>query len=263
MSIKSFKVEKLIRDKIPAILESKGIVVHAKTMDDKEFISKLKDKLLEETREVLEADNPDELCEELADVLEVVHALSNVNGLTMQQIEQSRLKKREIKGGFENRIYNSSIDIEENNQSISYYLNKPHQYPEVHSKVHQSNCLFCQIARQEREVKLFANFTHCYVIKDQFPVSNGHILVIPHEHTENWFTAKEEVRLDIIKALHLMKEQLDLEYSPHGYNIGANCGEVAGQSVMHLHVHLIPRYQGDMEDPKGGVRGVIPAKQKY
>lgn len=67
----------------------------------------------------------------------------------------------------------------------------------------------------------------------------------------------------MMRALHLLKNRLDLEYSPHGYNIGANCGEVAGQSVMHLHLHLIPRYQGDMEDPKGGVRGVIPSKQKY
>ncbi len=263
MTSRCFKVEKLIRDKIPALLESKGIAVHAKAMEDEEFISKLKDKLLEEAKEVLEASNSDELCEELADVMEVVQALSKASGLSMLQIEQTRLKKREIKGGFENKIYNSSIEIEENNPSINYYLNKPQQYPEIHSRTYQSDCLFCQIARREKEVKFFANFAHCYVIKDQFPVSNGHILIIPHEHTENWFTAKEEVRSDIMKALHLVKKQLDLEYSPHGYNIGANCGEVAGQSVMHLHLHLIPRYQGDMENPKGGVRGVIPSKQKY
>jgi diadenosine tetraphosphate (Ap4A) HIT family hydrolase/predicted house-cleaning noncanonical NTP pyrophosphatase (MazG superfamily) len=263
MTIKYFKIEKLIRDKIPVLLQAKGIVVNARIMEKQEFISRLKDKLVEESKESLEAENSDELCEELADVLEVVHALSESCGLTMQQIEQKRLEKKEIKGGFENKIFNSSIDVEDNNQSISYYLNKPHQYPEIHSKVHHSDCLFCQIARQEKEVKFFANFTHCYVIKDRFPVFNGHILIIPHEHTENWFTAKEEVRLDILKALQLMKEQLDLDYSPHGYNIGANCGEIAGQSVMHLHLHLIPRYRGDMEDPKGGVRGVIPSKQKY
>lgn len=263
MTTKCFKVEKLIRDKIPALLESKGIAVDAKIMGDQEFISKLKDKLLEEAQEVLETSNSDELCEELADVLEVVHALAKANGLTVEQIEQRRLKKREIKGGFENKTYNSSIEIEENNSSINYYLKKHQQYPEIHSHTYQSDCLFCQIARREKEVKFFANFAHCYVIKDQFPVSNGHILIIPHEHTENWFTAKEEVRSDIMKALYLVKEQLDLEYRPQGYNIGANCGEVAGQSVMHLHLHLIPRYQGDMENPKGGVRGVIPSKQKY
>jgi diadenosine tetraphosphate (Ap4A) HIT family hydrolase/predicted house-cleaning noncanonical NTP pyrophosphatase (MazG superfamily) len=263
MTIKCFKVEKLIRDKIPALLEFKGIVVHAKAMDDQEFISKLKDKLLEAAQEVLETSSFEKLCEKLSDVLEVVHALSKANGLTIEQIEQRRLKKREVKGGFENKTYNSSIQIDENNPSINYYLNKPQQYPEIHSQTYQSDCLFCQIAHQEKEVKFFAKFAYCYVIKDQFPVSNGHILIIPHEHTENWFTAKEEVRIDIMKALRLVKEQLDLEYSPHGYNIGVNCGEVAGQSVMHLHLHLIPRYKGDMENPKGGVRGVIPSKQKY
>jgi diadenosine tetraphosphate (Ap4A) HIT family hydrolase/predicted house-cleaning noncanonical NTP pyrophosphatase (MazG superfamily) len=263
MTLKYFKVEKLIRDKIPAILESKGVGVDARAMDDEEFFSKLKDKLLEETKEVLEATSPDELCEELADVLEVIHALSKASGLKMQQIEQTRLEKREDKGGFENRIFNDTINIEESSPTINYYLNRPHKYPEIYSKVHQPDCLFCQIARQEGEVKFFANFAHCYVIKDQFPVSNGHILIIPYEHTENWFTAKEDVRLDILKVLSLMKEQLDLDFSPHGYNIGANCGEVAGQSVMHLHMHLIPRYKGDMENPKGGVRGVIPSKQKY
>lgn len=127
----------------------------------------------------------------------------------------------------------------------------------------KSDCLFCQIAQGNREAKIFADFTHCYVMKDEFPVSKGHLLMISKEHMENWFTASEEVRLDIMRALHSMKDCLDLEYAPHGYNIGMNCGKVAGQSVMHLHVHLIPRYRGDMEDPKGGMRGVIPSKQKY
>ena len=124
-------------------------------------------------------------------------------------------------------------------------------------------CLFCEIASRQKDVPFVAQFKHCYVIKDKFPVSNGHVLVIPYEHTENWFTAREEVRQDMMQALHLMKAQLDAEYTPDGYNIGANCGKVAGQTVMHLHLHLIPRYEGDMEDPKGGVRGVIPSKQKY
>ena len=66
---------------------------------------------------------------------------------------------------------------------------------DIHSKAYQPGCLFCQFARQEKEVQFFAHFTHCYVIKDRFPVSNGHLLIIPHEHTDNWFTAKEEVRL--------------------------------------------------------------------
>jgi len=262
-TIKHFKTEKLIRDKIPAFLKSRGIQVHAKAIEGLEFISKLKEKLVEEAREVLETSDTHDLCEELADVLEVMYALSSASGLTMQQIEKRRLEKKELKGGFENKIYNSSVLIDENNPDIHYYLNKPKQYPEIHVSTHEPDCIFCKIARQEKETVFFAKFKHCYIIKDLFPVSNGHILIIPYEHTENWFTAKEEVRLDMMKALHLVKEQLDLEYNPQGYNIGANCGEVAGQTVMHLHLHLIPRYLGDMEEPKGGVRGVIPSKQKY
>lgn len=137
--------------------------------------------------------------------------------------------------------------------------------PSHHTSIpeHKQDCLFCQMARQEHEVNFFAKFKLCYAIKDQFPVSNGHILIIPYEHTDNWFTAKEEVRLDMINALNIIKERLDLEYHPDGYNIGANCGDAAGQTIMHLHLHLIPRYRGDMDNPSGGVRGVIPSKQKY
>lgn len=125
------------------------------------------------------------------------------------------------------------------------------------------DCIFCKIARQEQKADVVAHFKHCYAMKDAYPVSRGHILIIPYEHTENWFTAREEVRLDIMEAVHKMKKELDLEYAPDGYNIGANCGETAGQTVMHLHMHLIPRYKGDMDNPRGGVRGVIPSKQKY
>ena len=263
MKVKSFRVEKLIRDQVPSLLRAKGIVVHERVMEQEEFIQRLKDKLLEEGEEVRQAQNTEELLEELADVLEVIQTLSSAAGLTMDEIERKRIEKRQVKGGFEEKIFNHRIDIEESNQAITYYLNKSSQYPQTSHEAHQPDCLFCQISRGERETPFFAQFQHCYVIKDQFPVSPGHILIIPYQHTENWFTATEEVRLDMMNALSAMKETLDVDYSPHGYNIGANCGTVAGQSVMHLHVHLIPRYQGDMEDPKGGVRGVIPSKQKY
>lgn len=124
-------------------------------------------------------------------------------------------------------------------------------------------CIFCQFVSGERKIKIVQSFTHCYAIADQYPVSEGHLLIIPYEHTDNWFTAREEVRLDMMLAMQHLKERLDKEYQPHGYNIGANCGEVAGQTVMHLHLHLIPRYLGDTENPRGGIRGVIPEKQKY
>jgi len=126
-----------------------------------------------------------------------------------------------------------------------------------------TNCIFCKIPQNENDSRIISKFKYCYVIKDEYPVSKGHLLIIPFHHTENWFTTSKEVHLEIIDILVHMKAKLDIEYKPQGYNIGMNCGEAAGQTVMHLHVHLIPRYAGDMENPKGGVRGVIPSKQKY
>jgi len=125
-----------------------------------------------------------------------------------------------------------------------------------------SNCFFCQQAHN-KDVVPVAQFEHCFVLKDNFPVSPGHMLIVPYHHIDNWFAANETVQRDIIQAVNAMKEIIDVEYHPDGYNIGMNCGQAAGQTVMHLHVHLIPRYIGDVENPRGGVRGVIPTKQKY
>ncbi|MBS0625894.1 MAG: HIT family protein [Verrucomicrobia bacterium] len=124
-----------------------------------------------------------------------------------------------------------------------------------------TDCIFCQMAKEKN--LLLAEFKHCFVIKDQYPVSPGHLLIIPYQHTENWFTSSSEVKAEINLILEKMKKLLDDGYHPDGYNIGMNCGPAAGQTVMHLHVHLIPRYRGDMSDPRGGIRGVIPTKQKY
>src|SRR5262249_55587864 len=110
---------------------------------------------------------------------------------------------------------------------------------------------------------VIAQFPHCYVIKDKHPVTQGHLLIIPNEHFKHWFEAPEKVHIDMMSALNQMQAWLKSEYNPDGFNIGMNCDIAAGQSIMHLHVHLIPRYKGDSEDPPGGVRGVIPSKQKY
>lgn len=260
MAIRSFRMNKLIRDQLPTLMLAKGIVMHNKILDKEDYIQKLKDKLLEECQEVNESHTPQDLLDELADALEVIYALSNALEFSIEQLEEKRIEKRKQKGGFEGRVFNSHVDIDEDNPAITY-LSQTKKYPQINHQPH--DCLFCQMGHGKQAVTPFAKFQHCYIIKDQFPVSPGHLLIIPYEHTENWFTATEEVRVDIMKALNFAKERLDIECNPHGYNIGANCGEVAGQSVMHLHVHLIPRYQGDMEDPKGGVRGVIPSKQKY
>lgn len=103
----------------------------------------------------------------------------------------------------------------------------------------------------------------CVVIRDAFPVSPGHSLVIPRRHIGSFFELTAEERTSVLAALDVAKQALDAEFAPAAYNIGINDGPAAGQTVPHLHVHLIPRYEGDMEDPRGGVRWVIPDKARY
>ena len=98
---------------------------------------------------------------------------------------------------------------------------------------------------------------------DKFPVSKGHALVVPKRFVSNYFelTLKEQTACWIV--VNKVKAILQEKYNPDGFNIGINIGEKAGQTINHVHIHLIPRYDGDVEEPSGGVRGVIPNKQKY
>lgn len=102
-----------------------------------------------------------------------------------------------------------------------------------------------------------------FAIFDKYPVNDGHILVIPRRLTPTWFEATPQEQLAIMNLVEEAKAILDERYQPDGYNIGINVGEAAGQTVMHLHVHVIPRFFGDMDDPRGGVRHVIPWKGNY
>ena len=100
-------------------------------------------------------------------------------------------------------------------------------------------------------------------IRDRYPVSRGHTLLIPRRHIPTWFDASPFEQMAMVQAIAEVKATLDAELGPDGYNVGFNSGAAAGQTVMHLHLHVIPRYDGDVPDPRGGVRGVIPAKQNY
>jgi diadenosine tetraphosphate (Ap4A) HIT family hydrolase len=102
-----------------------------------------------------------------------------------------------------------------------------------------------------------------YARYDGFPVNEGHMLIITKRHMENFFHTTEDEKKAIFDLVSMCKILLDEKYNPDGYNIGMNCGASAGQTVMHTHIHLIPRYDGDVPNPKGGVRGVIPSKQDY
>jgi predicted house-cleaning noncanonical NTP pyrophosphatase (MazG superfamily) len=114
-------------------LEAKGISLHKRAMEIDEFLIRLKEKLIEEAQEVQEAHGLQHICDELADVLEVIHTLATAMGTNMQQIETLRLQKRERNGGFEHRLYGASIDIDLNHPEISYYTSRPEQYPTLTS----------------------------------------------------------------------------------------------------------------------------------
>jgi superfamily II DNA or RNA helicase/diadenosine tetraphosphate (Ap4A) HIT family hydrolase/SOS-response transcriptional repressor LexA len=104
---------------------------------------------------------------------------------------------------------------------------------------------------------------HAFAIRDRFPVSPGHTLVITRRAVTDWFAASDEERAAVLELVDEVKRGLDAELHPDGYNVGFNAGTAAGQTVMHLHVHVIPRFRGDMDDPRGGVRYVIPSKGNY
>jgi diadenosine tetraphosphate (Ap4A) HIT family hydrolase len=120
-------------------------------------------------------------------------------------------------------------------------------------------CPFCTLANE----RIVASNELAVVIRDGFPVSPGHTLVVPKRHVASWFDVTPEEQLAIMSLLAQAKQHLDAEHAPAGYNIGINDGPAAGQTVRHLHLHLIPRYDGDTEDPRGGVRWVFPHRAAY
>jgi diadenosine tetraphosphate (Ap4A) HIT family hydrolase len=104
---------------------------------------------------------------------------------------------------------------------------------------------------------------YAMAIYDGFPVSPGHCLIVPNRHVASFFEASKEEQAALLELLLEMRQLLQQERNPAGFNIGINDGIAAGQTVMHLHIHLIPRYSGDTEDPRGGVRWIMPDKAPY
>ena len=105
--------------------------------------------------------------------------------------------------------------------------------------------------------------TSAFALLDRFPVTPGHMLIIPCRHVSDWFETTAEERRDLFTLADEARACLIREHRPDGFNLGVNVGKAAGQTVFHVHLHLIPRYEGDVVNPRGGVRGVIPARQDY
>ena len=122
-----------------------------------------------------------------------------------------------------------------------------------------TKCPFCSID----EARVFLQSDAFRAIWDRFPVSPGHALIIPRQHISDWAKAPAQIQQELTAAIVQVQAEIDKLHGPDGYNVGFNSGAAAGQTVPHLHVHVIPRYLGDMSDPRGGVRHVIPRKGNY
>jgi diadenosine tetraphosphate (Ap4A) HIT family hydrolase len=120
-------------------------------------------------------------------------------------------------------------------------------------------CPFCSLP----QTRILEENEYGFLILDAYPISPGHSLIIPKRHIGSWFNTQPEEKLSLLSLLDRAKEKVEEKHAPDGYNIGINDGQAAGQTVPHLHLHLIPRYQGDLSDPRGGVRWVLPNKAKY
>jgi diadenosine tetraphosphate (Ap4A) HIT family hydrolase len=122
-----------------------------------------------------------------------------------------------------------------------------------------SKCVFCQLPRE----RIVDENEHAVLILDGFPVSPGHSLIVPKRHVGSFFELSAPERQALLGLLDIAHSRLRDSHKPDGFNVGINDGAAAGQTVSHLHIHLIPRYAGDQPDPRGGVRWVIPEKADY
>ena len=121
-------------------------------------------------------------------------------------------------------------------------------------------CIFCNKSIQ----KIIYSSELFFVVRDSYPVTKYHTLIIPHRHVFNYFDLNENELNDLNKILKNQRQSLlDLDKEITGFNVGINVGKDAGQTIMHCHIHLIPRRKGDVDNPQGGVRSVIPSKQHY
>lgn len=123
-----------------------------------------------------------------------------------------------------------------------------------------TSCPFCNLPDK---MKVIAENNLVIVVFDLFPVNDGHALIIPKRHFSNFFEISHEEYLAVFELIHTAKQVIDKKFNPDGYNIGVNVNEDAGQTINHCHIHLIPRYNGDVKNPRGGVRHVIPDKGHY
>jgi diadenosine tetraphosphate (Ap4A) HIT family hydrolase len=149
---------------------------------------------------------------------------------------------------FKTVFKNENVEIYEYQQYCFLNQNKPEVSP-----------LFEKLEPKEQ----VGEIASCFAFRDKFPVSKGHTLVVPKRKVSNYFELSFKEQSACWFLVNLVKAELQKTYNPDGFNVGININEDAGQTVPHAHIHIIPRYNGDVENPRGGVRGVIPEKMSY
>ena len=169
-------------------------------------------------------------------------------GFRLHAIHKRYTYQCNVKLPYKSLVSNGSFEL--------YQYNHFNKLPRTEGVV----CPFCRLARR---VEVICETAICVAFYDGYPVSPGHALIVPKRHVASYFDLTHHEREAMNVMLQYVRQKVDERFHPDGYNVGINVGEAAGQSVFHVHMHLIPRYKGDVPNPKGGVRGVIPGKQSY
>lgn len=169
-------------------------------------------------------------------------------GFRLHAIHKQYTYQCNVKLPYKSLVSNSSYEL--------YQYNHFNKLPRTEGE----SCPFCRLARR---VEVICETATCVAFYDGYPVSPGHALIVPKRHVASYFDLTHHEREAMNVMLQYVRQKVDERFHPDGYNVGINVGEAAGQSVFHVHMHLIPRYKGDVPNPKGGVRGVIPSKQSY
>ncbi|MGL4518986.1 MAG: HIT domain-containing protein [Phocaeicola sp.] len=133
-------------------------------------------------------------------------------------------------------------------------------YSHYNQVVRHTECPFCGLSKQ---AELLSETATAFAFYDGYPVSRGHTLIVPKKHVANYFDLTLHEQRALWLLVNRCKKIVEKRFQPDGFNVGINVDEAAGQTIFHAHIHLIPRYTGDVEEPKGGVRGIIPSKQSY
>lgn len=201
------------------------------------------------------------LPEEQALVLMEISALLKPSGKAYFAVRRDlvyegfRTHKIHQKPTFQTNVVLPFRSIFKNDNCEIYEYQHYNQVQKTHS-----DCPFCN---PDSKAELILESAQAYAILDKFPVNPGHALIIPKRHVADYFELSFKEQSSCMFMLNEVKKEIQKRFNPDGFNIGINIGEKAGQTVSHVHIHLIPRYAGDVDDPRGGVRGVIPGRKIY